>query len=153
MHSAGISAAYRGIRDPATGIFAPNMIYTNTGKLYANIYYTDIIRSAVDIAGGLAATLPSSADLKNPETSDLLKKYLAGSKGDVGDRFKLMNTAKYLISSLNALFTTAMLHAEGSIEASVIELFRSYDYSSDESLARYASGISSKMDKPKNGKN
>ena len=141
LRSAGISASHNAICDSNRGICAPNTVFTNTGKLYANIHYTDIIRSAVDVAGGLAATLPSSADMKNPETSHLLKKYLVGSDDRVEERFKLLNTMKYLISSLNALFTTAMLHAEGSIEASVIELFRSYDYSEDESLALYASGI------------
>ncbi len=149
LRSAGISAAYKGSKDSETGVFVSNMIYTNTGKLYANVHYTDIIRSTIDVAGGLAATLPSYDDLKNPETSDLLRKYLAGATGNVDDRFKLFNTTKYLISSLNALLTTAMLHAEGSIEASIIELFRSYDYTGDEALARYASGMSSMLEKSK----
>ncbi len=150
LRSAGISAAYKGVKDITTGVFTPNTIYTNAGKLLANTHYTDIIRSAVDIAGGIMATLPSSMDFKNPETSNLLKKYLAGAKGDVEDRFKLMNTLRYIISSLNALFTTAMIHAEGSIEASIIELSRSYDYTNDEALAKYASGITSKINEPRN---
>ncbi len=150
LRSAGISAAYKGVRDITTGVFTPNTIYTNAGKLLANTHYTDIIRSAVDIAGGIMATLPSSMDFKNPETSNLLKKYLVGAKGDVEDRFKLMNTLRYIISSLNALFTTAMIHAEGSIEASIIELSRSYDYTNDEALAKYASGITSKINEPRN---
>jgi 4-hydroxybutyryl-CoA dehydratase/vinylacetyl-CoA-Delta-isomerase len=101
------------------------------------------------MAGGLAATLPASADFENPETGGLLKKYLAGATGSTMDRFKVLNTLKFIISFLNALLTTGMIHAEGSIEASTIELFRSYDYSDDEALAKYASGITDTLSNEK----
>lgn len=145
LRSAGISASTSALIDPRTEIAVPNMIFTNAGKLYANERYTDIVKCAVDIAGGLAATLPSASDLDNAEVSHLLKKYLAGSGNNTEDRFKLLNTLKFIISSLNGIMTTAMLHAEGSLEASIIELFRSYDYRSDESLAKYASGITDEL--------
>jgi len=38
-----------------------------------------------------------------------------------------------------------MLHAEGSIEASVLELYRSYDYNESKKLAFYASGLKDKL--------
>lgn len=147
LRSAGISASEKSVADPATGIVVPNMIFTNMGKLYANSHYNEIIKSVVDIAGGLAATLPTNADMENPEISGLLKKYLAGATENTMERFKLFSTLKFIISPLNALMMTAMLHAEGSIEASVIELFRSYDYGEDKALAKYASGITDSLEK------
>lgn len=147
LKSTAISSASTLEKDPETGIAIPNKVVTNVGKLIANENYTDIVKHLVDIAGGLAATIPSSSDFNNPEEEVYLKKYLKGKIGtDSVERARLISMVKEILSSFGALYTTAMLHAEGSIEASVLELYRSYDYEESKNLAKYASGINENID-------
>jgi aromatic ring hydroxylase len=146
LRSTGISSAVMADLDTETGLVIPNKVLTNVGKLIANESYLDVVKHLVDIAGGLAATLPASSDFSNPEEKAYLEKYLVGKKGtDVVERARIISMVKEIISSFGALYTAAMLHAEGSIEASVLELYRSYDYTESKNLARYASGISREL--------
>ncbi len=146
LRLAGIGAAEYAEMDTQTGIYVPNRVYTNVGKLFANQNYLDSVKNLVDIAGGLASTLPHSSDLNNPEERELLLKYLSGAiVNKTEERIRLISTVREIISSYGALFTSAMLHAEGSIEASTIELYRSYDYSESKKLALFASGVVDKL--------
>jgi aromatic ring hydroxylase len=146
LRESAIAASQLAEIDEDTKISIPNRIFTNIGKLVANEGYLDTIKHLVDVAGGLAATLPSSQDFSNEEESKYLKKYLVGKKGtDPIIRSRLLSLTREILSSLGALFTTAMIHAEGSIEASVIELYRSYNYDDSKKLAYYASGINDKL--------
>jgi len=146
LRASAIAASNLASIDELTGIAIPNTVMTNIGKLIANENYTDVVKHLIDIAGGLAATLPSSQDFENPEEAPYLEKYLAGKKGTSSlERAKLIALTRELISSFGALFTTAMIHAEGSIEASIIELYRSYDYGESKKLAFYASGLKDKL--------
>ncbi|MCL5988754.1 MAG: 4-hydroxybutyryl-CoA dehydratase, partial [Candidatus Thermoplasmatota archaeon] len=146
LRLAGIGAAEYAEMDTQTGIYVPNRVYTNVGKLFANQNYLDSVKNLVDIAGGLASTLPHSSDLNNPEERELLLKYLSGAiVNKTEERIRLISTVREIISSYGALFTSAMLHAEGSIEASTIELYRSYDYGESKKLALFASGVVDKL--------
>mgnify|MGYP001626319272 CR=1 FL=1 len=138
----GLGASEKYEIDKNTGIAVPNRIYTNIGKLFANDNYLNAIKNLVDIAGGLAATLPHNDDLENPDEKDLIMKYLSGAKiNSTEERVRLIALVREIISSYGSLFTAAMLHAEGSIEASIIELSRSYNYDGSKKLALYSSGI------------
>lgn len=146
LRLAGNGAADYAERDSASGIYVPNRIYTNVGKLFANENYLDSVKNLVDIAGGLSSTLPHNDDMDNEEERKLLMKYLAGSMPEkTEERIKLISTVREIISSYGALFTSAMIHAEGSIEASIIELYRSYDYNESKNLALFSSGINDKL--------
>ena len=137
-----IAAAYKCNYDKISGLAIPNIIYTNVGKLFANQNYTDVIKNIVDIAGGTVATLPSYEDFDNPHEREILLKFLtARNKEETLDRVKLFQTLREFISSFGALYLAGMIHAEGSIEASILELNRSYDYSGSIALGKYAAGI------------
>ncbi len=147
LRLAGNGASDYAENDPASGIYVPNRIYTNVGKLFANENYLNSVKNLVDIAGGLSSTLPHNDDIENPEERKLLLKYLAGAMPEkTEERIKLISTVRDIISSYGALFTSAMIHAEGSIEASIIELYRSYDYSGSKNLALFSSGVSNKLE-------
>lgn len=134
-------AAYECHIDRKTGIAVPNQIYTNIGKLYSNEAYLNVIRSLIDIAGGIAITAPSGDDYSNEELKRSINKYLAGAiPGE--DRFKLMLILRETIAHLGGPEAVIHVHAEGSIEASIIELYRSYNFAESKSLIR---GLLSEM--------
>ncbi len=128
-------AAAQPVKDPLTGIYAPNPLAVNIGKLYSNSRYLSAVQALIDCAGGLATTAPSGDDYASAETRPYLEKYLAGSsKVPSEKRFKLFLMARELVGLLGGLESVTMVHAEGSIEASVIELLRTYDFSAGRAL-------------------
>ncbi|ADY02449.1 4-hydroxybutyryl-CoA dehydratase (abfD-1) [Vulcanisaeta moutnovskia 768-28] len=136
--SSAIASAEKCIRDPNTGICIPNPIYTNVGKLTANAKYLDAVKDMIDVAGGLLADIPSTSELSNPTEEKYMVKYLVGKKGtDARTRIRLFQVAREFLSALGALLSVGMIHAEGSIEASVIELYRSYNYDISRTAALY----------------
>jgi len=62
-------------------LVSPNMVYTNTAKyLFADNYH-QATKTAHDICGGIADTIPSHRDWSNPETRPWIEKYLGGKPG------------------------------------------------------------------------
>ncbi len=130
MRSTAIASAINPVFDEEIAI--PNPTFTNVGKLYSNMHFHDVLRDLIDISGGIIATLPSEEDLEN-EKEDIIK-YMRGSVNGE-ERINGLKLAKELgSSSLSGYLLTNMIHAEGSIEASKIELFRSYDYNEAKNL-------------------
>ncbi|QKR00811.1 4-hydroxybutyryl-CoA dehydratase [Metallosphaera tengchongensis] len=133
MKATAIAAAMNPIVDEEVAI--PNPTFTNVGKLYSNAHFHDIVRDLIDISGGIISTMPSEEDLSSPE-GEVISKYLRGAV-DGKERVKLLKIAKELGSShLTGYLLTLMVHAEGSMEASKIELSRSYNYKDAEDLVR-----------------
>ncbi len=148
LRATAIASSHLSVKDELTGVAIPNIIMTNVGKLLANEGYLSIIKSIIDVAGGLAATAPTLKDFESPEIGKYLEKYLVGKEGvSAKERVTMFNFLRELISSFGALFSVAMMHAEGSIEASIIELYRSYDYTGSKSLAMYAAGLKETLEK------
>ncbi len=120
-------AAYECTKDDGTGIAIPNAIYTNIGKLYSNENYLNVMRSLIDIGGGLIVAAPSGDDYANEELRRDINKYLRGAiPGE--ERFKLFLLLREAISLLGGEESVIHIHAEGSIRASLIELYRTYNF-------------------------
>jgi 4-hydroxybutyryl-CoA dehydratase/vinylacetyl-CoA-Delta-isomerase len=117
-------------------IAIPNPLYTNIGKLYTNNHFHDVVKSLIDVAGGIIATMPSEEDMNNTEEREYIEKYLKGAV-DGKERIKILKLAKELAASnLAGYLLTTMIHAEGSVEASKIALLRDYDLESAEKFVR-----------------
>lgn len=120
-------AAYECTKDDGTGMAIPNATYTNIGKLYSNENYLNVMRSLIDIGGGLIVTAPSGDDYANEELRRDISKYLRGAiPGE--ERFKLFLLLREAISLLGGEESVIHIHAEGSIRASLIELYRTYNF-------------------------
>lgn len=133
MRATALSAALSPLIDESVAI--PNPTFTNVGKLYSNAHFHDVVRDLIDISGGIIATMPSEEDLKGEGGEEILK-YLRGAV-DGKERTQVLKMAKELGSShLTGYLLTLMVHAEGSMEASKIELYRGYDFSDSEKLVR-----------------
>jgi aromatic ring hydroxylase len=127
--------------DEATGIAYPDPLTTNLAKwTFARDYYGAVER-VVDIAGGLLVTGPGQADWESPELRPLLEKYFAG-RVPARERLALLNLASDLCARAYAGYQGVLaVHAEGSLEAEKLMIYRSYDPAPATALVRRLAGL------------
>lgn len=125
------------------GVAIPDTMSTNIAKSYFAANYHEAVRDVQDIAGGLVVTGPAEEDWHNPETRTYLDHYLGGRKGvSTMDRMKAINLIRDLTASdFGGYHELLAIHAEGSLEAQKITIFRGYDFERCMNLAKQAAGI------------
>ena len=96
-----------------------------------------------DIAGGLLVTAPGEEDFANPETGELLRRYLGGREGVDGEtRMRAMNMVSDLTTGdFGGYHAVLAIHAEGSLEAEKLMIARAYDGERTLAWARRLAGI------------
>jgi len=130
-------AALDAIKDGLTGIVYPNSLWVNIGKLQSNTQFMSSVQNMIDIAGGLISTMPSPEDYTQKDIGPLMKKYLTGNaKMSAEERMNLFRLIRELIGAMGGLLSPAMIHAEGSVAASLIALSREYDFGTSKALIR-----------------
>ena len=130
-------AALDAVKDDLTGIVYPNSLWANIGKLQSNTQFMSSVQNMVDIAGGLISTMPSPQDYARKDIGPMMKKYLAGNaRMSVEERMNLFRLIRELTGTMGGVLGPAMVHAEGSIAASLIALSREYDFGSSKALIR-----------------
>jgi len=97
------------------GIPIPNPVISNIAKYqFASNFHT-FVKIVQDIAGGLAATLPSYQDYQNPELKADIDKYLGGKAGiPTENRLRMLNLMRRMLTYENEIVA---VHAEGSLQA------------------------------------
>jgi aromatic ring hydroxylase len=125
-----------------TGVAVPNIIQTNLAKYHFANNYHQAVAWVQDIAGGLVVTGPSEKDLHNPETAPYIEHFLGGVKGvSTEDRLKAFNLVRDLTASEFGGYNELLaIHAEGSLEAQKITIYRDYDIERCKQLAKDAIG-------------
>lgn len=94
-----------------------NITKHNTTK-----FVYDINRIAHDLAGGLLATLPSEADLRNPEIGSLIERFLAGNDTmSTEDKMRLFRLVETLSGGTAAV---EAMHGAGSPQSQKIMMLR-----------------------------
>ena len=78
LFCAGIACSALGHQTEA-GNYEIDMLLANVCKLNVTRFPCEIARNAIDIAGGLIATMPSADDLADETTGPYIRKYLAAS--------------------------------------------------------------------------
>jgi 4-hydroxybutyryl-CoA dehydratase/vinylacetyl-CoA-Delta-isomerase len=143
MDVAAKAAAHYPLIDEKTGIAIPNPLYTNIAKLYSNKMFPNIVGALVDVAGGLTSTLPTTDDLNSPEIRNYLVKYLQGNRKYTGEqRFKLLRLVRELAGGpMTGYMMGLFIHAEGSVAASKIALYRDYKFERAEELVSRLAGV------------
>src|SRR6185436_9290866 len=122
-HYAAIKARPREL-----GIVVPDPLYVNMAKYHFAHGYHEAVRHVQDIAGGSLVTGPGAEDLQSAETAKYYEKYYAGSGVGGRERLKALALVKDLVASeFGAYQEVLAVHAEGSLEAEKLMLFRSYD--------------------------
>ncbi len=135
-------AAIRGRADDQ-GIFAPDALTTNMAKWHFAHNYHEALQHVQDIAGGMLVTGPGVEDFSNPDTGDLLRKYLGGKAGYDGEvRTRAMNMVSDLTTGdFGGYHTVLAIHAEGSLEAEKLMISRAYDSKRTLEYAKKLAGI------------
>ena len=114
---------------------------TNMAKYTFATNYHHAIELVQDCAGGLLVTGPGGEDWENPEIRAVLEKYFRAASG-AEERLRVM----HLISDLTArdfggYHAVLAVHAEGSIEAEKMQIFRAYDPRRTMAYARKLAGL------------
>lgn len=125
--------------DEESGYAFPNTIYSNVAKFFFANHYHEAEKNLQDIAGGLVCTLPSMAELENPETSGYIRKYLGINEEITADM--RMRLFKYIQTLCGFHSGNVTVHAEGSLAAQRLTLFRMADWDRYKAFAKRACGI------------
>ncbi len=134
------AAARRG-RVDADGYCRPDSATTNIAKYTFATGFHDAVRAVQDCAGGLLVTGPGGDDWDNPEIRPVLEKYLRAAS-PAAERLAMMNLISDLtVSDFGGYHSVLAVHAEGSIEAEKMQIFRAYDAGRGVALARRLAGL------------
>ena len=133
----------RNFERTASGMIHPNVLGVNAGKYYYAANYHQMIQKLHDLGGGLVLTLPTEADLRNPESGKYLRKYLHTTPDvDVEERMRVYNLIRDMTADAFGgwnLVTT--LQAGGGLVAQRIMMNRTYDLERARRKAKKAAGI------------
>ena len=125
------------------GIAVPDPLYVNMAKYQFAHGYHEAVRDVQDIAGGALVTGPGAEDLESPETASYYDKFYAGREGVSGrERLQALSVVRDLVASEFATYQEVLaVHAEGSLEAEKLALFRSYDAKPALAFVRRLAGL------------
>lgn len=125
------------------GIAVPNAELVNIAKLHFATGYHQALAWVQDIAGGLLVTGPSEEDMNDSHLGELIEKYLGGVPGaSTGDRLRLMNLiAELTATDFGGYQAVLAIHAEGSIEAEKMTIWREHDSAPAVDYAKWLANI------------
>ena len=134
------------IQHSQTGPFGaafPDELYTNAGKYTGAANYNLMVRHLHDIAGGSVVTAPSRADLDNPETGYLVRKYMSTRTGVDGEyRTRLFHAIRDLTADAYGGWSLVTnIQAGGGLYAQRIVTRRHYDLDGARQKALAAAGL------------
>jgi 4-hydroxybutyryl-CoA dehydratase / vinylacetyl-CoA-Delta-isomerase len=119
----------------------PDVFTTNLAKwTFARDFHhaVDIVQ---DLAGGLLVTGPSGMDWNSENIRPDLEKYLQGA-WPAGRRMAVLNLISDLTARAYGGYQAVLaIHAEGSLEAEKLAMFRAYDSGRALNLAMRLSGL------------
>lgn len=125
------------------GVAVPNAELINVAKLHFAEGYHQALARAQDIAGGLLVTGPSAEDLEDPALAALIDKYLgAAPAASAEERLRLMNLIAEITASDFAGYQAVLaIHAEGSVEAEKMTIWREHEVGPAVAFAKRLAGI------------
>jgi 4-hydroxybutyryl-CoA dehydratase/vinylacetyl-CoA-Delta-isomerase len=143
LFACGIACSACGTKTSA-GNYLVDMLLANVCKQNVTRFPFEIARLLQDIAGGLFVTCPSAKELANPETREIVEKYLLGASGtDATDRLKMLRLIENLVLGRAAVgYLTESMHGAGSPQAQRIMINRLVDMEQKKELAKKLARIS-----------
>lgn len=115
--------------DKPNGQVAPDPMSVNLAKSHFAHGYHEAVQHVQEIAGGILVTGPGDEDWEQEALRPFLQKYLAGRDGIGGEqRMRLLNFIRDLTSSDYGAYQEVLaIHAEGSLQAERLQVFRAFN--------------------------
>ncbi len=128
FYACGVAASVYAARDELSGVFMPDAVFSNIGKLLLATQIYDMHRLAHEVSGGLIVTLPGPDEDHNPATAAQLSAVLQASPNVPYD--KRIQTARFIedltASYQGGWYSVISLHGGGSPAAMKQEIWRHY---------------------------
>ena len=128
FYACGVAASVYATGDEASGVFLPDPVFANIGKLLLATQIYDMHRLAHEVSGGLIVTLPGPDEDHNPATAATLAEALRANPEVPYD--KRIETARFLedltASYQGGWYSVISLHGGGSPAAMKQEIWRNY---------------------------
>jgi len=138
LYSSSIACSAEGWPTPS-GAYMVDTMLANVCKQNVTRFHFEVARLAVDLAGGLLATLPSQYDLESEDVGHLVKKYFSGAEGiPTEHRIKICRLIEAMTGG-TALVES--MHGAGSPQAQRVMIFREGDLAKKIKLAKALLGI------------
>ncbi|MGI9384552.1 MAG: 4-hydroxyphenylacetate 3-hydroxylase family protein [Methyloligellaceae bacterium] len=127
FYACGVASSVYGFQDPS-GVYQPDGVFANVGKLLMATQIYDMHRLAHDVSGGLVVALPGPDEDHNPQTKGDMTAMLA-TRPDIPHEHRM--EVSRLMHDLTASDTAGWysmisLHGGGSPEAMRREIYRYY---------------------------
>lgn len=128
FYACGVAASVYAVRDEPSGVYMPEPVFANIGKLLLATQIYDMHRLAHEVSGGLVVALPGPDEDHNPATAGTLAEVLRASPDVPYD--KRIQTARFLedltASYQGGWYSLISLHGGGSPAAMKQEIWRNY---------------------------
>jgi aromatic ring hydroxylase len=123
------------------GLAYPDPLTTNLAKYTFATQYHAALELVQDCAGGLLVTGPGGSDWANPEVRAVLEKFYV-AKAPAEERLRLINAISDLTArDFGGYHAVLAVHAEGSIEAEKMQIYRAYEPGRAIAYARRLAGL------------
>lgn len=140
VRACGLAAAYRGREVPeGSGFYLPDDLFGNISKLNVATAFWRVMALAGDIAGGLAVTMPSLKELKNPETKGFIEEFLGF--GSPAGAERIMKVTKLLQNWTAGLHGVGTWHGAGPVATQKIMVKRLMNLEHEKNIVRETLGI------------
>lgn len=133
-----LACSYEGFKTPS-GAYMPNLLLANVTKLNITRLPYEWSRLSQDLAGGFVITTPSELDYRNPETREMVEKYLKG-KAEIPTEHRLRMFRLIENLSIGAELPESM-HGAGSPAAQKIMIWRRSNIDMKKEEAKRIAGI------------
>jgi 4-hydroxybutyryl-CoA dehydratase/vinylacetyl-CoA-Delta-isomerase len=145
IYSGSISCSAMG-RKTSSGAYYPDPLLANCTKQNVTRHIYEIGRLAHDVAGGILATMPFEADLRNEKIGKYIEKYLAGVEGvSTENRMKILRLIENMTGG-TALVES--MHGAGSPQTQKVMYGRLGKLDMKKRMAKKLAGIKEDASKP-----
>lgn len=136
-YSCGITASVLA-KKTASGIYLPDALYSNVGKLWTAKLFHDSTRLAIEVAGGLVDTVPSEDDWNNQELQPLINKFLKGKASiSTEDRLSVFRLLQDItVRGCSCYWLTISAVGAGSPQGAKLMILRETDLKSKEKVVK-----------------
>jgi 4-hydroxybutyryl-CoA dehydratase/vinylacetyl-CoA-Delta-isomerase len=145
LYSSSIACSAEGYATPS-GAYMVDTMLANVCKHNVTRFHFEVARLALDLAGGLIATLPSQYDLESEDTGHLVKKYFSAVEG-IPTEYRI-KIARLIEAMTGGTALVESMHGAGSPQAQRVMIYREGEVLTKIELAKKLAGIPARDKEP-----